>query len=275
MIGAIIGDIVGSRFEFNNHRSKDFELFTPGCFFTDDTVMTLAVANALMDFRDKRYECLPEKVIESMQKLGRRYPGAGYGGSFGLWIFSNDPTPYGSYGNGAAMRISPTAYVARTDHELSHLVKLVTGVTHNSREGFKGADATAACVWRALPAREGVAKSDQGWGKEKLRSMVERFYYPLDFTLDEIRETYRFNETCQGTVPQAIEAFLESTDFEDAIRNAISIGGDSDTLACITGSIAGAYYGVPKELEEKALSYLTPDLRLILDSFREKYGGRL
>lgn len=270
MIGAIIGDIVGSRFEFNNHRSKDFELFTEDCSVTDDSIMTLAVAKAIMEAKkiiepslrgqdfDSKYDSLLESMtIKYMQEIGREYPDCGYGRMFAKWVFSDDPQPYNSFGNGAAMRISPVGFVARTESEACRLSKVVTRVTHNHEEGIKGAEATVVSIYMAR----------SGFTKGEIRERIERNYYYLDFTLDDIRDSYQFSETCQDTVPQAIEAFLESTSFEDAIRNAISIGGDSDTLAAITGSIAEAYYGVPEELKEKALSYLNDELRSIYNDW--------
>ncbi|VDN47167.1 ADP-ribosylglycohydrolase [Petrocella atlantisensis] len=247
MIGAIIGDIVGSRFEFNNHRSMEFELFTEDSFFTDDSIMTLAVAKAIMmtdqvvlnDLTstsiDTEYlEQLSANTVKAMQSIGRKYPDCGYGGSFYGWIFSLDSQPYNSYGNGAAMRISPVSEVASSIEEVKKLSKAVTGISHNHEEGIKGAEATAIAAYLART----------GHDKEQIRKYIEDHYYALDFTIDEIRKTYQFNETCQETVPQAIQAFLEADSFGGAIRNAISIGGDSDTLASITGSIAEAYYDV-------------------------------
>lgn len=272
MIGAIIGDIVGSRFEFNNHRNKDFELFTEKCQVTDDSIMTLAVAKAIMeaekiikpsigrdDFDSDYYLLIEKMTIKYMQEIGRKYPYCGYGGMFSKWVFSDNPQPYNSFGNGAAMRISPVGFVARTESEARKLSKAVTGVTHNHKEGIKGAEAVAIAIYMAR----------RGFTKEEIRKKIEHNYYSLDFTIDDIRDTYQFNETCQDTVPQAIEAFLESTSFEDAIRNAISIGGDSDTLAAITGAIAEAYYGVPEEFKEKALSYLDDELRSICNDWSE------
>lgn len=271
MLGAIIGDVVGSRFEFNNYRSKDFELFAKACEATDDSIMTLAVANAIMDAG--KFGCLPlEKgisnreyylrvealVVKSMQKIGQNYPHCGYGSRFGRWLLSENPQPYNSFGNGAAMRISPAAFAARSETEARMLTEVITRVTHNHPEGLKGAEAIAVAIFMAR----------NGADKETIRERINGYFYPLNFTIDEIRNTYQFNETCQETVPQAIQAFLESTSFEDAIRTAISAGGDSDTLAAITGAIAEAYYGVPKELEEKALSYLDADLRQIYDDWQ-------
>lgn len=270
MIGAIIGDIVGSRFEFNNHRSKEFELFTKGCRVTDDSIMTLAIAKALMETErsmqssvtakdyDGEYETLLESMsITYMQELGRKYPNCGFGGMFAKWVFSDNPKPYNSFGNGAAMRISPVGFLAKTENEARDLSRIVTRTTHNHEEGIKGAEATSVAIFMAR--RE--------FTKSEIKSRINSDYYQLDFSIDEIRDTYMFNEICQETVPQAIVAFLESTSFEDAIRNAISIGGDSDTLAAITGAIAEAYYGVPETLRERALTYLDDELKAIYDNW--------
>ncbi len=272
MIGAIIGDIVGSRFEFNNHRSKKFELFTDKCKVTDDSIMTLAVAKAIMETEKNLkllsnnsvsnfyyYELLRRMTIRYMQEIGRKYPYCGYGGMFGHWIFSDNPKPYNSFGNGAAMRISPVGFIAATEEEARILSERITAVTHNHNEGIKGAEATVISIYMAKKRAS----------KEEIRQEINENYYNLNFTIDEIRDTYEFNETCQETVPQAIVAFLESNSFEDAIRTAISGGGDSDTLAAITGSIAEAYYGIPEDIKEKALTYLDADLRSIYDEWCE------
>ncbi len=196
-----------------------------------------------------------------MQSFGRLYPNSGYGGSFGKWIFSDAPQPYNSYGNGAAMRVSGCGYVGQTIPEVKQLSRAVTEVTHNHPEGLKGAEATAVAVFLA---RCGEALPD-------IRDYIVKNYYPLEFTLDSIRASYRFDVSCQGSVPQALEAFFESVGFEDAIRNAISIGGDSDTLAAITGSVAEAYYGVPMDIRERALTFLDEHLSKILATFEDKY----
>jgi len=253
LLGAIIGDIVGSRFEFNNYRSKDFELFTEECFFTDDSIMTIAVAKALMESKED-YSDLGEKAIKCMQELGRPYPDCGFGGSFYHWIYSDNPKPYNSYGNGAAMRISPVGWVAKDIEQAKRLSKAVTEVSHNHPEGIKGAESVAVAIVLAR----------QGKSIDEIKEYVNEHYYKIDFKLDEIRATYKFNETCQDTVPPALQAFFESNSFEDAIRNAISIGGDSDTLAAITGSVAEAYYGMPGWMKEKALGYLDERLLEIL-----------
>lgn len=250
MIGAIIGDIVGSRFEWHNYRAKDFELFTDDCFATDDSIMTLAIGKALMSSKPD-WSDLGEQAVRCMQEVGRPYPRCGYGGRFWNWMYSNNPQPYHSFGNGAAMRVSACGFMAKSLEEAKALSKAVTEVTHNHPEGIKGAKATVVAIYMAR----------SGSKLEQIREVIDREYYPMDFTLEEIRSTYRFNETCQNTVPQALMAFFESTSFEDAIRNAISVGGDSDTLAAITGGIAEAYYGVTEEIKQKAIGYL--DKRLL------------
>jgi len=268
MIGAIIGDIVGSRFEFNNHRSKEFELFTEDCFATDDSIMTLAVAKAIMEaMKEKELSVslnspefrvlLSDLTVKYMQEIGRQYPDCGFGGRFNRWVFSDVPEPYNSYGNGAAMRVSPAGFIANSEEEAIVLAEIVTAATHNHPEGIKGAVATAIAIYLA---RKGVTKTE-------IKERIEREYYSLDFRIDDIRPTYRFAETCQETVPQAIQCFLESTSFEDAIRTAISLGGDSDTIGAITGAIAEAYYGVPKGMEEIALTYLDESLKTIYDEW--------
>lgn len=270
MLGAIIGDIVGSRFEWHNHKDKEFELFTEDCRMTDDSIMTIAVAKALMETekalesvakgqeRNNEYYILLEKMsIQYMQEFGRRYPDCGFSRAFFQWIISDDPQPYNSYGNGAAMRISPVAYVGRTQMEMQHLSETVTGVSHNHAEGLKGAEATAIAIFMA---RSGSSKDD-------IKNRIAENYYPLNFTLDEIRDAYRFTTDCQATVPQAIIAFLESTSFEDAIRNAVTIGGDSDTLAAIAGALAEAFYGIPEQIKERALSYFDAELLSVYEDW--------
>jgi type I restriction enzyme M protein len=260
MIGAIIGDVIGSRFEWHNHKSKQFDLFDEKCRFTDDTTMSLAIANALLETKSD-FSDLGKQAVESMQLIGRAYPNAGYGGKFRLWIASENPEPYGSFGNGSAMRVSPCAYAANSLEEANFLAEKVTEVTHNHPEGIKGAKAIASAIF--------LAKT--GKNKDEIRQYINDNFYQIDFNLDDIRESYSFNSSCQGSVPQALEAFLESENFEDAIRNAISIGGDSDTIAAISGSIAEAYYGVPEVLRQKATKYLDSKLLNILTKFENKY----
>lgn len=261
MIGAIIGDIVGSRFEWNNIKNKEFEFLNNKCFFTDDSIMSLAIAKAILECNGD-YIGLSKKAIYWMQKVGRNYPNCGYGGSFYNWIYSDNPLPYNSYGNGAAMRVSACGLVAKSIEEAIDLSRKVTEISHNHPEGIKGAEATAVAIYLA---KNGVNILD-------IRNYINDNYYPMNFKLDDIRDSYQFNEICQDTVPQAIEAFLESKNFEDAIRNAISIGGDSDTLAAITGSIAEAYYGVPTTIREQTLTFLNDELLAILSEFENAYA---
>ena len=223
MIGAIIGDVVGSRFEFRNRLSKDFQFLHPDCEFTDDTVMTCAVAQALLDSRED-WSDLSEKTIAAMQRIGRRYPGCGYGARFIHWMFSDDPKPYNSCGNGSAMRVSPVGFVANDVEE------------------------------------------------EEIRDAMWE-YYDLSTTVDMYRTAWTGHgrEICQVSLPQALVCFLEGNDYEDVIRNCVSIGGDSDTIAAIAGGIAEAYYGVPQEFQEKLLGYLPMDLREIVEAFRARF----
>ena len=271
MLGAIVGDVVGSVYEWNNIKTKDFPFFREDCFFTDDTVMTCAVAEAIMNGGQK------DDFIDAMKKYGRMYPNADYGARFNRWLMTDNREPYNSFGNGSAMRVSPCAWVmeATTDElpsEGKRLAQLSSEVTHNHPEGIKGAMATADAIFMCRYFFGGYA-SDKGEPnndnpeeiKRRIKEHIEKEYgYDLSKTLDEIRPTYRFNEMCQDTVPQAIVAFLESTDFEDAIRNAISLGGDSDTLAAITGSIAEAAYGIPEWIQDKVYTYLDEPLKDVL-----------
>lgn len=282
MLGAIIGVIVGSVYEFDNIKTKDFELFKPDCRFTDDTVMTCAVADAIMNGGSEK------DFILSMKKYGRMYPHAGYGGRFRVWLRSMDTEPYNSFGNGSAMRVSPCAWVmdcgfcARTGMWPNRdLARLSASVTHNHPEGIKGALAVCDAIFMARFYFGGwnieysnPIDSDPDECKRRIKEHIENEYgYDLSMSLDEIRKNYEFDETCQGSVPQAIVAFLESTDFEDAIRNAISIGGDSDTIAAITGSIAEAAYGISEDMKEMALSYLDEPLKDVLRRWKKYMRG--
>lgn len=264
MLGAIIGDIVGSRFEWNNNRSKQFDFLTYKCSVTDDSIMSLAIAKALLESTSD-YSDLSENAVKFMQGIGRHYPDCGYGGRFRDWIHSDNPKPYGSYGNGSAMRVSACGFVANSLEEAKQLSKAVTEVTHNHPEGLKGAEATAVAIFLARSGKNLL----------EIRDYITKNYYPLNFTLDGIRDNYEFNESCQDTVPQALEAFFESKNFEDAIRNAISIGGDSDTLAAITGGIAEAYYGIPTEIRKHAITFLDERLLEILVAFENKYPSKM
>lgn len=282
MLGAIIGDIVGSVYEFSNIKTKEFELFKPDCRFTDDTVMTCAVADAIMNGGSEK------DFILSMKKYGRMYPHAGYGGRFRVWLRSMDTEQYNSFGNGSAMRVSPCAWVmdcgfsARTGMWPNRdLARLSASVTHNHPEGIKGALAVCDAIFMARFYFGGwnieysnPIDSDPDECKRRIKEHIENEYgYDLSMSLDEIRKNYEFDETCQGSVPQAIIAFLESTDFEDAIRNAISIGGDSDTIAAITGSIAEAAYGISEDMKEMALSYLDEPLKDVLRRWKKYMRG--
>lgn len=250
MLGAIIGDTVGSVYEFNNIRKKDFKLFGNNNFLTDDSIMTLAVAEMLKN----NYQNDKIKIIETFKKWGRKYPKAGYGGHFFMWLFTEETEPYYSFGNGAAMRISPVAWYANSEEEVKEFSKKVTEVTHNHPEGLKGAEVTAMCIYYAL-----IGKS-----KEFIKDYVSQ-YYDIDFDYEDLRKNYWFNETCQDTVPQAIYCFLISKDFEDCLRTTISIGGDCDTTAAISCAIAEAYYGIPKKIKKQILTYLTKEMKEVLE----------
>ena len=239
MIGAISGDIIGSIYEWKNIKTKQFVLFSPDCCFTDDSVLTVALAESILTGTD--YASL-------MKSYYRRYPDAGYGGFFHQWAQTRDARPYNSWGNGAAMRISPVGFAFPTLEEVLLRATDYTAVTHNHPEGIKGARAVAAAIFLA---RTGSTKD------EIKRYTAANFSYDLSLSVAEIRPRYRFDESCQGTVPQAFVCFLESTDFEDAIRNAISLGGDSDTLACITGGIAQAHYGIPSDIAVERCRFWT------------------
>lgn len=267
MLGAIIGDIVGSRFEFveNDNRGKDFAFFSPACFVTDDSYMTLAVAEALLLTSGNRAK-LKDTVIDCMKSVAHAHPRTGWGGRFYKWLFKEGfCAPYNSYGNGAGMRISPVGWVADDEEELKELSQIVTAVSHNHPEGLKGAEAIAMGVYLAR-----IGKS-----KDEIRSRLAYYYPKLNdqsFTIANVTGKYGYDAqgewvTCQGSVPQAIIAFLDSVSFEDAVRNAVSIGGDSDTIGAMAGSIAEAYYGVDVEYEDKALSYLPDDLKGIYFAF--------
>ena len=266
MLGAIIGDIVGSIYEFDNIKTKDFNLFTNEMFFTDDTVMTVAIADAIMNGGQH------ENFIQSMKKWGGDYIDKSYGRSFRRWLKSENSEPYNSWGNGSAMRVSPCGWVAKLDipieegiKQTEELARMSAEVTHNHPEGIKGAQATASSIFFM---RHGKSKNAIEEYKNKLKDYIQNKYkYDLNFTLNEIRPSYDFNESCQKTVPQAIVSFLESENFEDAIRNAISIGGDSDTLAAITGSIAEAAYGIPEDIKEKAINYLDNKIKKLYNKW--------
>ena len=259
MIGAILGDIIGSRFEFHNYLSKDFALLTPRCEFTDDTVMTCAVAQALMDSAPD-FSDLSEKAVAAMQRIGRQFPNCGYGARFIHWMFADDPQPYNSCGNGSAMRVSPVGFASRSIEEAKALSAAVTRVSHDHPEGMKGAEAAAVAI---VMARRGCTK-------EEIRAEMEK-YYDLSTTAEQYRRRWdgHGREICQVSLPQALVCFFEGESYEDVIRNCISIGGDSDTIAAIAGGVAEAFYGVPKELQKQAEEYLPPQLLEICKAFRE------
>ncbi len=250
MLGAIIGDIVGSPYEYGAEKTKHFPLFVSGCHATDDSILTIAVGCACVgaDKTDEYgFKCEVEK---RMRELGRQYPDAGFGEQFYHWMIASHAEPYNSCANGSAMRVSPVAWVADSLEEAERLAKWSAEITHNHPDGIAGAQAVAAAIYMAR----------NGADKEEIRTYIQSQYYDLDFTVDEIRPGYRHSLICSESVPQAIVCFLDAEDFEDAIRNAISLGGDGDTQAAIAGSIAEAYFGIPDELQEEVFTYLDDDL---------------
>lgn len=254
MIGAIAGDIIGSVYEHDGIKTKGFPLFHPACEFTDDTVLTVAIADAILS---------GQPYLHSVRTIARRHPNAGYGASFHRWLHSPDSRPYNSWGNGSAMRVSPVGFAFSSEDEVLTQARLTAEITHNHPEGIKGAEATALAVFLARTTRD----------KALIRTRITRqFGYDLNRTLDSIRPAYSFDISCQGTVPEALIAFLESDSYEDAVRNAISLGGDSDTLACIAGGIAEAFYGgVPAEITDRVQQTLTADLWEVTEQFRAQY----
>ncbi|HEY9761258.1 MAG TPA: ADP-ribosylglycohydrolase family protein [Trichocoleus sp.] len=256
MLGAIAGDMIGSVYEFNNQRTKDFPLFSDQSTFTDDSILTVAVADVLLN---------GGSYTDAFKRYYRQYPNpcGSYGMRFQQWAASDNSSPYNSWGNGSAMRVSPVGFALNSLETVLAEAERTAAATHNHPEGIKGAQATAAAIFLA---RTGQSKAD-------IQAHIQTHYgYDLSRTLDEIRLTYTFNESCQGTVPEAITAFLESTDFEDALRNAVSLGGDSDTLTCITGGIAEAFYGgVPDAIATSVLARLDPPLRQITEAFRARF----
>ena len=256
MKGAIIGDIVGSIYEFDNIKSKNFELFKPECEFTDDTVLTVAVAEALLKFNPDDEENFKENLIDIFHKYGELYPDVGYGGHYLLWVEEKWRDPYNSCGNGSAMRTSAVGWYAKSIEECERIAKLCAEITHNHPDGIAGAQATAGVVFLAR----------NGASKDELKSYMEK-YYPVDFTVDEIRPIYEYEIINKTTVPQAFRCFYEATDFEDTIRNAISIGGDSDTVAAIAGSMAEAFFSIPEDMAETGMSYLDNYMSEIIEEF--------
>lgn len=257
IIGAISGDIIGSTREFNSIKTKDFHLFTKQSIFTDDTVMTLAIAKWLCDDRDSK-----DVLIKNLKIFGNKYPNAGYGGMFRRWLAQKSPEPYGSWANGSAMRVSPCAWAAESLEESQKLAELSAAVTHNHPEGIKGALATSDAIYLAR----------MGASKDEIRQHIEvRYEYDLNYTVDEIRPSYSFDVSCAGSVPESIVCFLDADDFEDTIRNAVSLGGDADTQAAIAGSIAAAYYDVPKKIAFKAIHRMDHGLLNVFIDFEEKF----
>lgn len=255
MLGAIAGDIIGSAYEFHYTKSYDFDLFTPQSTPTDDTIMTIAVADCILNGKE---------YAATLKEYGQRYPHAGYGSMFHKWLGGNNFAPYNSFGNGSAMRVNPVGFAFSSLDRVLYEAEKSAVVTHNHPEGIKGAQAIAASVF--------LARS--GETKKKIQKYVEeRFGYNLHQTIDEIRPSYRLAATCQGSVPQAIIAFLESANYEDAVRKAVSLGGDSDTLGCMTGGIAHAYYKViPAYIAVKVRDRLNDDLLTVIDEFNKRFG---
>lgn len=261
IIGAIAGDVIGSAYEFNPTRDHDFELFTPKSSFTDDTVLTMANALWLIDDEQHTHE----RLVEIMLDLCRRYPNRGYGGRFANWICDKDPQPYNSYGNGSAMRVSPVGYYAQSLEEALALAKVSAEVTHNHPEGIKGAQATAAAIFLAR----------RGKSKQEIRDYVaQTFDYDLSCTLDEIRPTFTFDETCQRTVPEAITCFMEGKDYEDVVRLSVALAGDADTIAAIAGSISSAVDEVPNGITQQVIALLSEEFCTTLLRFNELVAKR-
>ena len=259
MYGALLGDMIGAPYEFDRGgKTKDFPLFSGRSRFTDDSVMTIAVAEALLTAAGQPDEAVKDALVKSMRRWGRRYPHAGYGGRFSGWLRAQDPQPYNSYGNGSAMRVSAAGWLYGTLTETRRMARLTAAVTHDHSEGIKGAESVAAAIFLART----------GSGKEEIRDYIAReFGYDLSRTCDEIRPDYYHVESCQQTVPEAVTAFLEGSGFEDVIRTAVSLGGDCDTLTCIAGSMAEAFYGVPEELKAECRARLPEDMLAVLDRF--------
>ncbi len=260
MLGAIIGDIVGSPYEFSSDKTKNFTLLTPDCRPTDDSLMTIAVGCACVESRFRNEEDFKRVLANKMREIGLPRENAGFGQYFFQWLENGDTEPYGGFTNGSAMRVSPVAWVGKDLEEVERLAQWSAEITHNHPEGIRGAQAIAAAVYMART----------GADKEEIREYIEENYYELDFSIDEIRPSYQPDMTCAGSVPQAIVCFLEAEDFEDAIRNAISLGGDGDTLASMAGAIAEAYFGIPEDLQEEIFDYIDDDLQDYYWSYAEQ-----
>lgn len=257
IIGAICGDVIGSTREFRPIKTKNFVLFENESTFTDDTIMTLAVASWLVKDRESK-----KVLIDEMQFWGRKYPYVAYGASFGGWLMQDDPEPYDSWANGSAMRVSPCAWVGNSLEEVRDLAYTSAIISHDHPEGIKG----------ALSVAEAIYLARSGFSKEEIKNSIETNYqYDLDRALDEIRPGYSFDVSCAGSVPESIICFLEAKDFEDAVRNAVSLGGDGDTQAAIAGSIASAYWEVPKDIVDETVSRLDSDLLGVFMDFEEKF----
>ena len=259
MYGAILGDMIGAPYEFDRgNKTKDFPLFGAGTEFTDDTVMTIAIADALIVSKGRDDDNIRDVIIICMQEWGRKYPDAGYGGMFRKWLTEKEPKPYGSFGNGSAMRVSSVGWLYDTLEETRKYARMSAEVTHNHPEGIKGAEATASAIYLART----------GSTKEEIKDyIINEFHYDLSRTCDEIRPHYHHVESCQETVPEAITAFLEGESFEDVIRTAVSLGGDCDTLTCIAGGIAEAYYGIPDEIMKGCIDRVSPDIEQVMIDF--------
>ena len=267
MYGAILGDIIGSPFEFDQgNKSKEFPLFSKNATFTDDSVMTIAVGYAFLDVQPNAdIEWIRHRLISSMKQYGRMFPYAGYGGMFRRWLKCDDPQPYGSFGNGSAMRVSSIAWLYNDIETVRSMARLSAEVSHNHPEGIKGAEATASAIFLA---RTGKSKA------EIKRYIENEFGYDLSRTCDEIRPSYHHVESCQETVPEAITAFLEGESFEDVIRTAVSLGGDCDTLTCIAGGIAEGFYGVPEDLKQECRNRLPKELLDVLNKFETTIANK-
>lgn len=273
MYGAMLGDMIGAPYEFiSGMKTKDFPLFTETTDFTDDTVMTFAIFEGILAagadiYENASEETIKKSITETCQKWGRAYPDAGYGGRFIQWLFMTSPEPYNSFGNGSAMRVSSVGWLYKTLEKTREVARWTAEITHNHPEGIKGAESVASAIWMA---REGYTKKD-------IKNYIEKeFSYNLDQTYDQIRPKYSFDVTCQGSVPQSIIAFLEGKDFEDTIRNAVSLGGDSDTQGAIAGSIAEAYFGIPENLKQECRDYMTEEMVELMNKFDKiKYERKI
>ena len=263
MLGAIIGDTVGSVYEFDNIKTKDFEFLTEMNEFTDDSVMTVAVAKAILNCKGD-YSDFENQLIDCMKYYGKHYPNAGYGGTFYRWVLGNNREPYNSWGNGSAMRVSPCGFAANSLEEAEALAERSAAVTHNHPEGIKGAKAVAAAIYLARAGKT----------QDEIKKYITDNYYKIDFTLDEIRPFYSFDVSCMGSVPQALQCFFEATDFEDAVRNCISIGGDCDTTAAMAGAIAEAYFGIPEKFKDQIDYFLTDEMKEVVNDFTAEFMSK-